>query len=86
MAIEVYGDEFEYRIEDAQRVHYETRQVCLCSRQSCIAVVRATSAGRRLRTVEPLLDENRDRDEARRNTCGLPPCSAKSHINTAWNT
>jgi hypothetical protein len=34
MAIEPYGDEFEYRIEDAQGVHYETKEVCLCSRSS----------------------------------------------------
>jgi hypothetical protein len=34
MAIEPYGDEFEYRIEDAQGVHYETKEVCLCSRPS----------------------------------------------------
>ena len=34
MAIEPYGDEFEYRIEDAQEVHYETKEVCLCRRPS----------------------------------------------------
>ena len=34
MAIEPYRDEFEYRIEDAQGVHYETKEVCLCSRPS----------------------------------------------------
>jgi hypothetical protein len=34
MAIESYADEFEYRIEDAWGVHYETKEVCLCSRPS----------------------------------------------------
>jgi hypothetical protein len=34
MAIEPCDDEFEYRIEDAQGAHYETKEVCLCSRQS----------------------------------------------------
>ena len=33
MAIEPYGDEFEYR-EDARGMHYETKEVCLCSRRS----------------------------------------------------
>jgi hypothetical protein len=66
MAIEPCDDEFEYRIEDARGVHYETKEVCLSSRQS---LVRATSAGWRLGTVEsPLPDEKRDRDEAGRNT------------------
>jgi len=30
-AIKPYGDGFEYRIEDARGVHYETKEVCLCS-------------------------------------------------------
>jgi len=34
MAIKPYGDWFEYRIEDARGVHYQTKEVCLCSRQS----------------------------------------------------
>ena len=34
MAIEPYGDGFEYRIEDARGVHYQTKEVCLCSRPS----------------------------------------------------
>jgi len=33
-AIKPYGDGFEYRIEDARGVHYETKEVCLCSRPS----------------------------------------------------
>jgi hypothetical protein len=33
MIIEPCDDEFEYRIEDAWGEHYETKEVCLCSRQ-----------------------------------------------------
>lgn len=34
MAIVPYGDQSEYRIEDARGAHYETKESCLCSRPS----------------------------------------------------
>ncbi len=30
-AIEPYGDQFEYRIEDALGAHYQTKEKCLCN-------------------------------------------------------
>ena len=34
MAIKPYGDGFQYRIKDGRGMHYETKEVCLCSRPS----------------------------------------------------
>jgi hypothetical protein len=69
MAIKPYGDGFQYRIKDGRGMHYETKEVCYADAHRGIAVVRATSAGNRLGTIEnPLLDENRDRDETCWNT------------------
>jgi hypothetical protein len=67
MAIKPYGDGF--RIKDGRGMHYRQRRSVCAAANRGIAVVRATSACRRLGTVEdPLLDENRDRDEACWNT------------------